>query len=61
VAAVSNIIIHPSFSGSLNRDNDIAILKLSTSIATSANIAYASLPASGSDLAEGTVLSVAGL
>jgi trypsin len=60
VAAISNVIIHPSFGGT-DRSNDIAILKLSTPIATSANIAYARLPTANSDPAAGTVLSVAGL
>jgi trypsin len=61
VSAVSRIIVHPDFTGAQRSENDIAILKLSTPIGTSSSIAYARLPASGSDLAAGTLLSVAGL
>jgi len=59
VARVSSIKVNPSYSaGTYN--NDVAILKLSTSIPTSSSIAYAKLPASGSDPASGTGLTVAG-
>ncbi|PVH72381.1 putative trypsin [Cadophora sp. DSE1049] len=56
---VSKIIVHPSY----NEDtinNDVAIWQLSTPIATSANIAYAVLPAQGSDPASGVSTTVSG-
>ncbi|KAF2998588.1 hypothetical protein E8E13_006548 [Curvularia kusanoi] len=56
---VSSIKIHPSFSsGTL--DSDVAIWKLATSIPTSSSVSYATLAASGSDPASGTVTTVAG-
>ncbi|KAJ4352180.1 uncharacterized protein N0V89_007527 [Didymosphaeria variabile] len=54
---VSQVIVNPSYSGN---NNDIAILKLSTSIPTSSTISYVSLPASGSDPAAGSSSTVAG-
>ena len=41
-------------------DNDIALWHLATPIQTSSTIAYAKLPAQGSDPASGTTLTVAG-
>ncbi|KAF1917785.1 trypsin-like cysteine/serine peptidase domain-containing protein [Ampelomyces quisqualis] len=56
---VSSIRVNPSYAaGTYN--NDVAILKLSTSVPTSSTISYARLPASGSDPAAGLGLSVAG-
>lgn len=47
-ARVASVKIHPSFnSGTLN--NDVAIWKLASSIATSSTVGYATLAASGSD------------
>lgn len=54
---VSQVIVNPAYSGN---NNDIAILKLSTSIPTSSTISYISLPASGSDPASGSSSTVAG-
>ena len=51
--------MHPSFSGS-TLNNDVALLKLSTSIPTSSSISYGRLAASGSDPATGAQLTVAG-
>ncbi|KAJ4138522.1 hypothetical protein NW768_002359 [Fusarium equiseti] len=56
---VSSIRMHPSFSGS-TLNNDVALLKLSTSIPTSGSISYGRLAASGSDPATGAQLTVAG-
>ncbi|RBR26857.1 uncharacterized protein FIESC28_00438 [Fusarium coffeatum] len=56
---VSSIRMHPQFSGS-TLNNDVALLKLSTSIPTSSTISYGRLAASGSDPASGTQLTVAG-
>ncbi|EAT87042.2 hypothetical protein HBI56_139780 [Parastagonospora nodorum] len=58
-SAVASIVIHPSYN-SRTSDNDIAIIKLRTPIATSSTISYASLAASGQDPAAGTTLTVAG-
>jgi trypsin len=56
---VSSIKVNPSYSaGTYN--NDIAIMKLATSIPTSSTISYAKLAASGTDPAAGTGLTVAG-
>jgi len=56
---VSSIVIHPAYSSS-TLDNDIAIWKLSESIAEGSGIAYAGLPAAGSDPAGGSATTVAG-
>uniref|UniRef100_A0A8H7TNR3 Peptidase S1 domain-containing protein n=1 Tax=Bionectria ochroleuca TaxID=29856 RepID=A0A8H7TNR3_BIOOC len=45
---ISKVTHHPSYSGSTT-DYDVAVLKLSTSIATSSTIAYATLTSSGED------------
>jgi trypsin len=56
---VSSIKVNPSYAaGTYN--NDVAIMKLATSIPTSSTISYAKLAASGSDPAAGTGLTVAG-
>ncbi|KAM0545343.1 hypothetical protein ACHAPJ_011415 [Fusarium lateritium] len=60
VSRVSSITIHPSFSGLSTLNNDVAIWKLSTPIASSSTISYASLAASGSDPAAGASVTVAG-
>lgn len=57
--SVSKIVVHPSYDAN-TIDNDIALWKLSTSIAESSTISYATLPAQGSDPAEGTTLTVSG-
>lgn len=54
---VTRSIINPAYSGN---NNDIAILKLTTSIPTSSTIGYATLPGSGSDPAAGSSSTVAG-
>lgn len=41
-------------------DSDVAVWKLATAIPTSSTISYATVPASGSDPAAGTTLTVAG-
>ncbi|QPC80189.1 hypothetical protein HYE68_010941 [Fusarium pseudograminearum] len=56
---VSSIRMHPSFSGS-TLNNDVALLKLSTSIPAGGSIAYGRLATSGSDPAAGSSLTVAG-
>ncbi|KAM0354987.1 hypothetical protein ACHAPU_000831 [Fusarium lateritium] len=58
-SSVSSARANPAFSGS-TLDSDVAILKLTTSIATSSTISYGRLAASGSDPAAGTQLTVAG-
>ncbi|KAL5116699.1 hypothetical protein ACEQ8H_005448 [Pleosporales sp. CAS-2024a] len=56
---VSSIKVNPSYNaGTYN--NDIAIMKLATSIPTSSTISYARVAASGTDPAAGTGLTVAG-
>jgi len=59
VARVSSIKVNPGYVAS-TYNGDIAIMKLSTSIPTSSTVSYATLPASGSDPAAGTTLTVAG-
>lgn len=59
LVSVSKIVVHPSYDSN-TIDNDIALWKLSTSIAESSTIGYATLPAQGSDPAEGTTLTVSG-
>jgi len=59
VARVSSITVNPGYSAS-TYNGDLAIMKLATSIPTSSTISYATLPASGSDPAAGTTLTVAG-
>jgi len=59
LVGVSSIRVNPSYSSS-TYNNDVAILKLSTSIPTSSTISYASLAASGSDPAAGSTVTVAG-
>ncbi|KAM3421947.1 Trypsin-7 [Cercospora zeina] len=58
-SGVPQIIIHGGYD-SQTLDNDFAILKLSTPIAQSENIAYAFLPPAGSDPAPNTPATVAG-
>lgn len=56
---MSSIKVNPSYAaGTYN--NDVAIMKLATSIPTSSTISYAKLASSGSDPAAGTGLTVAG-
>jgi len=56
---VSKIVVNPNYNAN-TVDNDIALWQLATPIATSSTIAYATLPAQGSDPAAGTVLTVSG-
>ncbi|KAF2847525.1 trypsin-like protease-like protein 1 [Plenodomus tracheiphilus IPT5] len=56
---VSSIKVNPSYTAS-TYDGDVAIFKLATAIPTSSTISYATLPASGSDPAAGSVATVAG-
>ncbi|KAF2211164.1 hypothetical protein CERZMDRAFT_112931 [Cercospora zeae-maydis SCOH1-5] len=58
-SGVPQVIIHGGYD-SRTSDNDFAILKLSTPIAQSENIAYALLPPAGSDPAPNTPATVAG-
>jgi secreted trypsin-like serine protease len=59
LVGVSSVTVNPSYSAS-KYDYDVAVWKLSTSIPTSSTISYATLPASGSDPAAGSTLTVAG-
>ncbi|RYN41176.1 hypothetical protein AA0113_g6731 [Alternaria arborescens] len=59
VSTVTSIRLHPSYNDNTS-DNDIAILKLSTPVATSSTIGYATLAASGSDPAAGSTATVLG-
>ncbi|CAA9961642.1 hypothetical protein CFE70_005048 [Pyrenophora teres f. teres 0-1] len=59
VVAVSSVNINPNYR-STGQDYDIAVWKLSSSIPTSNTIKYVSLPASGSDPAAGSTVTVAG-
>jgi len=59
VVRVSSIKINSGYVASTYQ-GDVAIMKLATSIPTSSTISYATLPASGSDPASGTVLTTAG-
>ncbi|KAK0384039.1 hypothetical protein NLU13_8128 [Sarocladium strictum] len=56
---VSSLRVHPNYVSSTT-DNDIAIWKLSTSIAQSSLVAYATLPTQGSDPAANSAVTVAG-
>ncbi|KPM34604.1 hypothetical protein AK830_g11967 [Neonectria ditissima] len=56
---VSSIVVHPSYSSS-TVNNDVSVWHLSTPIATSSTIGYATLPASGSDPVSGSTTTVAG-
>ncbi|CAM1504991.1 Fc.00g106280.m01.CDS01 [Cosmosporella sp. VM-42] len=56
---VSKIVVHPSYNAD-TVDNDIALWHLSTPIATSSTIGYATLPAQGSDPAASATVTVAG-
>ncbi|KAF4341936.1 AChain A Fusarium Oxysporum trypsin At Atomic Resolution [Fusarium beomiforme] len=56
---LSSARVHPNY-GSSSSTNDVAILKLSTSIPASGSIGYATLAASGSDPAAGAQYTVAG-
>lgn len=58
-ASVSSIVIHPSYRSGARYNNDVAILRLSTSIPTSSTIGYATLEAQGSDPAANSVATVA--
>ncbi|KNG47033.1 trypsin-domain-containing protein [Stemphylium lycopersici] len=58
-ARVASIKVNPGYTSS-TFNGDLAIMKLATSIPTSSTIGYATLPASGSDPAAGTTLTVAG-
>lgn len=57
--SVSQIVVHPSYSSSTT-NNDIALWHLSTALAESSTIGYATLPAQGSDPAAGTITTTAG-
>lgn len=59
---VSSLTLHPSYTVDSQGvpDNDIGVWHLSTPIATSSTIGYATLPAQGSDPSAGTTLTVAG-
>jgi len=59
LVGVSSVVLHPSYN-SATSNYDIAIWKLSTSVPTSSTIGYVSLPASGSDPAAGSTVTVAG-
>jgi trypsin len=62
-ASASSLKIHPSYSGTSSTpqyNNDVAIIKLSSSIATSSTIQYAVLAAAGSDPADGLSTTTAG-
>jgi trypsin len=56
---VSSVTVHPSYRSS-GQDYDVAIWKLSSNVATSATIGYASLAAANSDPAAGSTTTVAG-
>ncbi|KAM0337993.1 hypothetical protein ACHAPU_011470 [Fusarium lateritium] len=56
-STLSSVKVHPSYSGN---NNDVAILKLTTSIPSGGAIGYATLAASGSDPAAGSTATVAG-
>ncbi|PVH94868.1 trypsin-like serine protease [Periconia macrospinosa] len=58
-SGVTSKRVHPSYNSN-TYVNDVAILKLSTPIAESSTIKYATLATSGSDPASGTTLTVAG-
>lgn len=59
---VSSLTLHPSYTVDSQGvpDNDVGVWHLATAIPTSSTIGYATLPASGSDPAAGTTLTVAG-
>ncbi|KAF4444272.1 trypsin [Fusarium austroafricanum] len=57
---ISSIRVHPQYNQGADSNNDVAILKLSTSIPAGGNIAYARLASSGSDPAAGSTVTVAG-
>jgi len=59
LVGVSSVTVHPSYRSS-SQDYDVAIWKLSTSVATSSTIGYATLPAANSDPAAGSTTTVAG-
>ncbi|KAJ6440234.1 trypsin [Purpureocillium lavendulum] len=56
----ASFIVHPNYRGSPEGGSDIAIIKLAQPIRAGGNIAYATLPAAGSDLRGGTLVEVAG-
>ncbi|VUC23479.1 unnamed protein product [Clonostachys rosea] len=56
---VSKITVHPDYDSS-TVDNDVAVWKLASPIESGSNIAYATLPASGSDPEAGSTVTVAG-
>jgi trypsin len=56
---VSKITVHPDYDASVV-DNDVAVWKLSSPIQSGSNIAYATLPSSGSDPEAGSTVTVAG-
>ncbi|TVY33961.1 Trypsin [Lachnellula occidentalis] len=60
--SVSSIILNPDYKVNSDGvpDNDVAVWHLSTAIATSSTIGYATLPAQGEDPATGSTLTVAG-
>ncbi|KAJ8117663.1 hypothetical protein OPT61_g1194 [Boeremia exigua] len=57
---VSSVKVHPNYASGSAYNNDIAVWKLATAIPTSSTISYVSLPASGSDPAAGSTVTVAG-
>ncbi|KAH9866157.1 hypothetical protein J1614_008722 [Plenodomus biglobosus] len=60
VSQISRIILHPNYVDRVSYDNDIAILKLATSIPATNGVTYATLAASGNDPAAGTTVTTAG-
>lgn len=56
---MSSIKVNPGYTAS-TYNGDVAIMKLATAVPTSSTIAYAVLPASGSDPAAGVTSTVAG-
>ncbi|KAL7946232.1 trypsin-like cysteine/serine peptidase domain-containing protein [Trichoderma barbatum] len=56
---VSKIVVHPSYNARTT-DFDVAVWKLSSPLAASSTIGYATLPASGSDPAAGSTVTTAG-
>ncbi|KAF1918201.1 trypsin-like cysteine/serine peptidase domain-containing protein [Ampelomyces quisqualis] len=58
-AQVASILLHPNYNDGTS-DSDVAILKLSTAVATDSTISYAALAAPSSDPAAGSTATVYG-
>lgn len=56
---VSKILVNRNYSLT-NKNNDVALWRLDTPIQASETIAYAKLPAAGSDPEAGTTVTIAG-